>query len=387
MKVHVIMNKHSRIDDYRILEALDENLSFSFVEEIVFQSNPSSVRATFGDASVIINRIQSGRMRYIVTQCLEECGYKVINSSKIQQYSRNKFLTYLKLSSAGISTPITLFPSYTRVCDEDSKVIFYRKSIDNASKRIIDAVGLPLIEKPVDGTHGIGVRRIEKMEELKESLINRNPRNLSLFQQFCDAAWEIRSVSVKAPNEEPKLLACVAKCASDKKQKTRNLAVSGVPVYIPNTNAVKQIETKLIRALLSKSEDYAILGNDWTPIGTEERETEKIYENARNLLPLQKEIRASRGSLTQIYRAAFYVRDKILNLQSKLDEHNKLIEKYKKSKYHQTIQSLILERLDDGPNLVFLDMNDNQDFPNVYDLSEAPIPQHYKELALRVSKL
>jgi hypothetical protein len=210
-----------------------------------------------------------------------------------------------------------------------------------------------------------------------------------MFQPFYDSPFEIRVVSIKYPGSEPEYIASIAKCATEPEQAVRNLAVMGVPISIRKHKLIEKLEVAALKVLAPNSHDYLITGNDWTPKKVLERDVEKICAFSRRILPSFQRLKASREKLRNKYRkiCANYSQELQKQVEKAEEDHERLALEYIRSREHETIESLILGWLDDSPELLLLDINDNQDFPNVRDLTQRRLEDDYTKLALAVSSL
>jgi [lysine-biosynthesis-protein LysW]--L-2-aminoadipate ligase len=102
----------------------------------------------FGD--ILLQRSISHFRGQFLTYCLELCGYKVINDSKIGEVCGNKLLTSMILKKNNIPTPKSYFSF-----NSDSAVEFI-ESVDFNSN--------PVVFKPVIGSWGRGVFPVRNRE-------------------------------------------------------------------------------------------------------------------------------------------------------------------------------------------------------------------------------
>jgi len=392
--IGIVRDGQCRIDDYRIMGAAIRagvELRSFLAEELVLPADELAIRQLIGDVGVILMRQQSGRTRYLLTRIAEAVGYRAINTSRVQAYSRDKFLMYLAMNRSNVPSPVASFPLYTAQILIDNTPGIRRALLKRLADSAREMVGaMPCVEKPIDGTHGRGVRVLHTDGEILGAVEGRDPMDLTMLQPFYDSPWEIRAVSVKHPGDEPEHLASIAKCATERGQAIRNLAVMGVPVLIGRHKLVEFLEKAALGVLAPQQQDYAITGNDWTPKGAAAREEEEICALARKLVPKFQELKASRERLNGAYRKLRMTRSPERVLAGLVEEegvHGRLALEYLRSGEHEEIQSMILDRLDISPELLLLDVNDNQDFPNVRDLTQRHLEDDYVELALAVSAM
>jgi len=392
--IGIVRDGQCRIDDYRIMGAAigaGVELRAFVAEELVLPADELAIRRLLGDVGVLLMRQQSGRARYLFTKIVEEVGYRAINTSRVQARSRDKFLTYLAMNRSNVPSPIAGFPLYTsQILRENTRGIrrtLLKRLVDSA-KEIVGV--MPCVEKPIDGTHGRGVRILHDGDEMLGAIEGRDPMDLTMLQPFYDSPWEIRAVSVKHPGAEPEHLASIAKCATERGQAIRNLAVMGVPVLIGRHKLIEGLEKAALGVLAPQRQDYAITGNDWTPKGAADREGERMCALARKLVPKFQQLKASRERLNGAYRRRYRgnsperVR---VGLDGEEAAHERLALEYLGSGEHEGIRSMIMDELDRSPELLLLDVNDNQDFPNVRDLTQRHLEGDYVELALAVSAM
>jgi len=393
--IGIVRDGQGRIDDYRIMGAAigaGVDLRAFVAEELVLPAGKLAIRRTFGDVGAIVMRGQSGRARYLLTRIAEAVGYRAINASRLQAYSRDKFLTYLAMNCSNVPSPVASLPLYTsqilRANTPGIRRGLLRRIVDS-TEATVGAV--PWIEKPIDGTHGRGVRILHTDAEVLGAIERRDPMDLTMIQPFYDQPWEIRAVSVKHPGAGPEHLTSIAKCATERGQAIRNLTVMGVPVLIGMHRLVEALERAALGVLAPLPGDYAITGNDWTPKGAADPdEEERICALARKLFPKFQRLRASRERLNGAYRR-LYRANSPERVRAGLDEeegaHERAALEYMRSGEHEEIRSMIMNRLDTSPELLLLDVNDNQDFPNVRDLTGRHIEDDYVKLALAVSAM
>jgi len=392
--IGIVRDSQSRIDDYRIMGAAigaGVDLRAFVAEELVLPADKLAIRGLLGDIGALLMRQQSGRTRYLFTRIAEAVGYRAINASWIQAYSRDKFLTYLAMNRSNVPSPIACFPLYTpQILSRKMPGIrraLLRRLVGSAKAMVGE---VPCVEKPIDGTHGRGVRILQTEADILGAFERRDPMDMTMLQPFYDSPWEIRAVSVKRPGAEPEHLASIAKCATERGQAIRNLAVMGVPVLIGRHKLVEGLEKAALGVLAPRQRDYAITGNDWAPKGEADRDEGKIYALARKLVPRFQRLKASRerlnGMYRKLYRASSTGRVRG-TLEGEEAAHERAALEYLRSGEHEEIQSTIMKRLDDSPELLLLDVNDNQDFPNVRDLTQRHIEDDYVELALAVSAM
>jgi len=394
MSICIIQDSQSRIDDYRIVGAAIEagvQLRTFIAEELVLSADGGAIRGLFGDVGAILMRQQSGRTRYLFTRIAEAVGYRAINTSRVQAYSRDKFLTYLVMNRENVPSPIACLPLYTSQIAGRDRPVIRRMLLKQLAESVKGMVGaMPCVEKPIDGTHGRGVRILHTEGEILDAVERRDPMDLTMLQPFNDSPWEIRAVSVKHPGAEPEHLASIAKCATERGQAIRNLAVMGVPVLIGRHRIVEGLEKAALGVLAPRQQDYAITGNDWTPKGAADREEERICALARKLVPKFQQLKASRERLNGAYRR-LYRADSPGRVRARLVEeegiHERVALEYMRSGEHEEIRSTILNRLDGPTELLLFDVNDNQDFPNVRDLTQRHVEGDYVKLALAVSAI
>ena len=105
---------------------------------------------------------------------------------------------------------------------------------------------------------------------------------------------------------------------------------------------------------------------------------------------MQLMLRASRerlnGAYRRLYRANSPERVRA-GLEDEEAAHERAALEYMRSGEHEEIRSTIMDRLDSSTELMLLDVNDNQDFPNVRDLTQRHIEDDYVKLALAVSAM
>jgi hypothetical protein len=392
--IDIVRDRQSRIDDYRIMQAAARagvELHAFIAEELVLSADRDVIRRLLGDVGAILMRQQSGRMRYLFTRIAEAAGYRAINASRVQAYSRDKFLTYLAMNCSGVPSPAACFPLYTSQILRGSTLGVRRALVRRLAESAKQMVGrAPWVEKPIDGTHGRRVRVIRRDGEILESVEVRSPMDPTMLQPFYNSPWEIRAVSIKYPGSEPEHLVAIAKCASVKEQAIRNLAVMGVPVMIGRHRAIERLERAALGVLAPAPQDYVMTGNDWTPNRMPDDVVERICGYGKRLLPAFQRLRASRERLNGTYRKLYGGRspEQVRRVvDGEEGAHAKAVREYVNMREHAAIESIIVEWLDGSPELLLLDVNDSQDFPNVRDLTQRHIEDEYIKLALAVSAL
>jgi len=392
--IGIVRDSQCRIDDYRIVQAIiragaepREIIS----EELVLSTDREAIRSSIGEVGVVLARLQSGRMRYFLTRVAETSGYRVINTSSVQAYSRDKFLTYLVMTSSGVPSPTASFPLYVQQILGGSKKGVRRelfKRLAESAGRIVG--GIPCVEKPIDGSHGRGVRMLRTEREVRESMGARSTMDPTMLQPFYDSPFEIRAVSIKYPGSEPEHLASIVKCATERGQTVRNLAVTGVPALVKRHKLIEKLEIAALKVLAPEHLDYLITGDDWTPARVPESEGERVRRCAKKLLPQFQQLKTSREKLTKLYRKlhrSLSSGTTERQLEEAESAHEKVALKFLKAGEHEEIESIVSSWLDSSPELLLLDVNDNQDFPNVRDLTQRRVEDDYAKIALAVSSL
>jgi len=182
----------------------------------------------FGD--ILLQRSISHFRGQFLTYCLELCGYKVINDSKIGEVCGNKLLTSMILKKNNIPTPKSYFSF-----NSDSAVEFI-ESVDFNSN--------PVVFKPVIGSWGRGVFPVRNRETGKIIIEMREEStspfsNIFYFQELIHRPpRDIRCIVVG-----DKLVAAVYRYSSEDEWRT-NVAKGGKAELIKVTNELEDLALK-----------------------------------------------------------------------------------------------------------------------------------------------
>lgn len=142
-----------RWEEKEIFKALEEkNIPFSKFDakKLVLHSNDSdkSIQSTFGNS--IIQRCISHYRGMLIAHYLESKNCLVINNSNTSRICGNKFLSTLIFEKSNIATPITLF-SFS----------------DKSAEISADKLGYPSVLKPIVGSWGRGVVKLNDKDSAK----------------------------------------------------------------------------------------------------------------------------------------------------------------------------------------------------------------------------
>jgi len=370
-RVVILRDTYCRLDDYRIIyAALNLGVSVINIDDLVLSPTESF------PGRVVINRAQSSRVRKTLTQIAEAKGCRVINPTRILQYSGNKFLLYVRAHELGINTPQTALPFYT-LRNPDKKV-YERQLIERLAEKITRIVeGHPHIIKPINGSHGRGVRRIENKDELIETLLVRTAFDETIYQRLYSGKWEVRVVTLKMPHREARTLTMIAKYGEN----IRNLAVSGVPINLPYSKKLAELDCRLVESLV-RDGGYLLTGNDWAPLEIDENleidvgELRKKYEKIRQI---RKRLRLAYKKFIDLKIGG---EEEIIELEEK---EEKLCKEYRENITHQKISEAISSEIEER-DFVIMDLNDNQDFPNVRGIARTKLEENYLELAETIKR-
>ena len=142
-----------RWEEKEIFNAFEEkNIPFSKhdAKALVLRSDDSteSIQSSFGDS--VIQRCISHYRGMLIAHYLESKNCLVVNNSDTSRICGNKFLSTLKFEESGIKTPLTLF-SFSDKSAEDS----------------IEELGFPSVLKPIVGSWGRGVVKLNDKDSAK----------------------------------------------------------------------------------------------------------------------------------------------------------------------------------------------------------------------------
>lgn len=119
--------------------------------------------------------------RDILSQ-FEDFGFFVINQLDAFESCENKYVTYRKLKTNGVSTPRT--------------VIVQRDDIDKLEEKVNKIGGnFPIVGKVLAGTQGVGVFIIESMMSLRsvlQTMFAINPNNEFILQEKINSKYDLR---------------------------------------------------------------------------------------------------------------------------------------------------------------------------------------------------
>ena len=139
--------------------------------------------------------------RYILSESDPDAGYLLIgnrrfyftygtldlNTDAATGFARNKLLSSGVAKEVGVRLPIENHVNYVQGIPQDEYI--------SLVKQFIDKVGLPLIIKPLQGTQGKNIFKIESIDEIDfavKSIIS--DKEDFLIQEYIDVSTEIRVV-------------------------------------------------------------------------------------------------------------------------------------------------------------------------------------------------
>ena len=142
-----------RWEEKEIFKALEhKNIQFSKFDAktLVLRSDDSvqSIQDVYGNS--ILQRCISHYRGMLIAHYLESKNCSVVNNSSTSRTCGNKFLSTLVFEKAGIATPLPLFS-------------FSDKSAINS----VDSLGYPSVLKPIVGSWGRGVVKLNDMDSAK----------------------------------------------------------------------------------------------------------------------------------------------------------------------------------------------------------------------------
>jgi [lysine-biosynthesis-protein LysW]--L-2-aminoadipate ligase len=187
----------------------------------------------FGD--ILLQRSISHFRGQFITYCLELCGYKVINSSRIGEICGNKLLTSMILKKNDIPTPKSYFSF-----NSDSAFNFINT---------IDLEQNPLVFKPVIGSWGRGVFPV-RTKEIGKIIIEMRQESTSPFSSI----FYFQELIHRPPRDircivvGEKLIAAVYRYSSDDEWRT-NVAKGGKAELIEVTSELEELALKAARAV------------------------------------------------------------------------------------------------------------------------------------------
>jgi len=135
-------------------------------KELVLDSSKGDQEVERDLGSLVLQRCVSYFRGLHIASFLEAKGSKVINSSEVSRICGNKFLTTLFLEKGGSPTPKTLF-TFSGA----------------AAKNAADVLGYPSVLKPIVGSWGRGVARLNDKESASALIEMREDTN-GLYSQI-----------------------------------------------------------------------------------------------------------------------------------------------------------------------------------------------------------
>jgi [lysine-biosynthesis-protein LysW]--L-2-aminoadipate ligase len=158
-----------RWEEKEILKAI-ENRGLTVLgvdaKELILDSSRGSKDITQEFGTIVLQRCVSHFRGLHIASFLEAKGSRVINSSEVSRICGNKYLTTLSLEKGGSPTPTTLFAFS-----------------GPAAKKAADAMGYPSVLKPIVGSWGRGVARLNDKESASALIEMREDSN-GLFNQI-----------------------------------------------------------------------------------------------------------------------------------------------------------------------------------------------------------
>ncbi len=137
------------------------------------------------DEDVVLQRCISHYRGLYYTAILESMGIPVVNSFETSLVSGNKLLTTLKLAKAGVPTPRT-----------------YAAFSDEAALNIMESIGYPVVVKPIVGSWGRLIARIDDRDDasllIEARRLSSDPlQHIYYLQEYVDRPpRDIRAIVV-----------------------------------------------------------------------------------------------------------------------------------------------------------------------------------------------
>ena len=125
----------------------------------------------------------------VTARLLEKSGMRLFNSAQAVETCDDKMLTHIALADSGIAMPDCIYAPLCYNANQQADGVFLKK--------VVDALGFPLVAKSNYGSLGAGVELIENYERLL-AYEGKNILNPHFYQQFidCGGGEDIRVIVV-----------------------------------------------------------------------------------------------------------------------------------------------------------------------------------------------
>lgn len=305
---------------------------------------------------VYINRCKSAHRRLKVTELLEGFSAKVINSYNVEKNSNDKTLTTLLFNKNNLPTPKTCFIPYNTAQGEEEP--FFRKDeLVEAARKIIDQLSFPMVIKPLMGSWGKRVRKIEDSAALSRELRHNTPTMINQIgfyvQEFIPKAFDVRGY-VAILNGKSEYIASLARVSPSDEKFITNTAQGGMPIGIDAPRDLRSLLIKIAEAV-APHERAALLALDVMPVMDEGEEREQVYALYRQL---QRHFNKVRSFTSKFFKGLTLTKERVEAADRWL---RGVYEDFMSQETYARLKNLVEDILEEKP-ILSQEVNSNTDF-------------------------
>ncbi len=245
-----------------------------------------------GAYDVYINRCKSANRRMKMAELLEGRSIPIFQASTIERNCNDKSLTTLLFMDKGLPIPKTCYVPYNTFVDKKGNPVFRREELIEVARKIESNLSFPMVAKPVMGSWGRRVRRIEDKEDLIEELKN-NVLTIENYigiyiQEFVKKPFDLRShVAIK--DGDAQYITTIARVSPSDQDFITNTALGGLPVGLNAPLRVQDLCLKMAEAIV-QDQNSALLALDILPVIENPEEKEAVYRLQREAYELFREV-------------------------------------------------------------------------------------------------
>ena len=226
---------------------------------------------------IYINRCKSANRRTKISEFLQSLELPVINTGTVEKISNDKALTSLLLNKYHIPQPKTCFLPYNSL-KGDTGPIFRKEEVNLVAKNILNELTFPMVAKPIFGSWGRDVRRIDDEQTLIND-IKKNYASISnsgyYIQNLIDKAFDLRSYVLKI-NGKTKYISGFARVSTSDIIFRSNTHLGGMPVETQLPSSIQKLCCKAAD-VITQDTPNALLALDLMPIMENSEERDEIY--------------------------------------------------------------------------------------------------------------
>lgn len=306
---------------------------------------------------VYIGRCKSVNRRMKLAELLENFGLSVINSHIVEKNCNDKSLTTILFNRGGIPAPDTCFIPYNSIQDEKGRPFFRREELKEVVEKIESSLTYPMVVKPVLGSWGKQIRKIEDEKTLRRELMNNFPNMMNhvgfYVQEFIPKAFDVRAYVVVLDGDSRYITALARVSPSDDKYVT-NTAQGGMPVGLDVPNVLKRFLLRISETVAS-DQKAALLAIDVMPVMEDEEERHRIYELHRQLF---RHFRKILSVQDRFFRGLSLTRERVEAADRWL---RGVFEDFKHHQIYGELKAAIEEQLREKP-ILSQEVNSNTDY-------------------------